>query len=98
MAQNQARAEQPDDATPAQETGTRPVFTVRVPAQRGNVEIPIFPREGEYGKFHRAGAPRVHYKDGEDWKDSYSFSPVDLLAVSEAAREASAKIRELDRA
>jgi hypothetical protein len=73
----------------------RPEHTVRV----GNVEIAIWKnnKTAGGGEFFTASAPSLRYKDGEEWKDSKSFGPMDLLALQEAAREASAKIRELSK-
>jgi hypothetical protein len=40
----------------------------------------------------------IRYKDGDQWKDGSNYGAVDLLALSEAAREASAKNREMSKA
>jgi hypothetical protein len=71
----------------------RPEYTARV----GNVEIPVWKNQGTSGEFYSASSPTIRYKDGEEWKDGSSYGVLDLLALSETAREASAKIRELSR-
>ena len=73
----------------------RPVDTARV----GNVEIAIWRNTGANGFFHTASAPVIRYKDEKtsEWKESHSYGAVDLLALAEAAREASGKIRDLSK-
>ena len=73
--------------------GRRPEYTAKV----GNVEIAVWKNSGSAGEFYTASAPALRYKDGEEWKDGKSYGQIDLLALSEAAREASAKIRELSK-
>ena len=90
MAQSNAqRAEEQPAGSPAR----RPEFTVKV----GNVEIAVWKNSSDKGDFHTASAPALRYKDKQtgEWKDGSSYGPMDLLALSEAARETSAKIREL---
>jgi hypothetical protein len=65
--------------------------------QVGNVRIAIWRNATANGERYSAGAPEPSYKDGEEWKTSTSYSMTDLLHLSEAAREASARIRELSR-
>jgi len=90
MTQSNSQGPESDDApTP----GRRPESTVRV----GNVEIAVWRNNGSNGEFYSASAPQIRYKEGEQWKDGSSYGTLDLLALSEAAREASAKIRELSR-
>lgn len=89
---NTARAAN-DEGEGQQSSGRRPVDTVRV----GNVEIAVWKNSGSGGEFYTASAPQIRYKDGEEWKDGKSYGPIDLLALSEAAREASARIRELSK-
>jgi len=94
MAQsNTARATNDETEEGAPPSTRRPEHTVRV----GNVEIAIWKNKAAGGEFYTASAPSIRYKDGEEWKDSKSYGPIDLLALSEAAREASAKIRELSK-
>jgi hypothetical protein len=89
---NTARAA--NDEGEGQPSGNRrPADTIRV----GNVEIAVWENSGTAGKFYTASAPAIRYKDGEEWKDGKSFGQIDLLALAEAAREASAKIRELSK-
>ena len=91
MAQSIAqRAETPEES---QGSGRRPVDTARV----GNVEIAIWRNQGSGGEFYTASSPTIRYKDGDQWKDGSSYGALDLLALAEAAREASAKIRELSK-
>jgi hypothetical protein len=73
----------------------RPVDTAKV----GSVEIAIWRNQGTNGDFFTASAPVIRYKDDKsgEWKDSNSYGPLDLLALAEAAREASTKIRELSK-
>jgi hypothetical protein len=51
-------------------------------AKVGNVEIAVWRNQGA---------------SGDQWKDGSSYNQLDLLALAEAAREASAKIRELSK-
>jgi hypothetical protein len=48
---------------------------------------------------YRIPSPVIRYKDGTsgEFKDGSSYGQLDLLALAEAAREASAKIRELSK-
>lgn len=71
----------------------RPEYTARV----GNVEIAVWKNQGTSGEFFTASSPTIRYKEGEQWKDGSSYGALDLLALSEAARDASAKIRELSK-
>lgn len=86
---NTARAETGEE----QRSARRPKDTVRV----GNVEVAIWENQGTGGTFYTASSPTIRYKDGEQWKDGSSYGALDLLALSEAAREASARIRELSK-
>jgi hypothetical protein len=89
---NTARAA--NDEGEGQPSGNRrPVDNIRV----GNVEIAVWKNTGTAGEFYTASAPQIRYKDGEEWKDGKNFGQIDLLALSEAAREASARIRELSK-
>jgi hypothetical protein len=76
-------------------TARRPAETAKV----GNVEIAIWRNKGANGEFYTASSPTIRYKDDKDgeWKDGGSYGSLDLLSLAEAAREASAKIRELSK-
>jgi hypothetical protein len=84
---------QDSESEEAPSAGRRPEATVRV----GNVEVAIWRNKGSNGEFYTASAPQIRYKDGDQWKDGSSYGTLDLLALAEAAREASAKIRELSK-
>ena len=73
----------------------RPVDTARV----GNVEIAIWRNQSGNGGYYTASAPSIRYKDEKsgEWKESNSYGTLDLLALAEAAREASLKIRDLSK-
>ena len=73
----------------------RPVDTAKV----GNVEIAIWRNQGANGEFYTASSPTIRYREEKsgEWKDGNSYGPLDLLALAEAAREASAKIRDLSK-
>ena len=87
---NAQRADEPEEQQPA---GRRPEATARV----GNVEIAVWRNAGTGGDFFTASSPTIRYKDGEEWKTGSSYGAVDLLALAEAAREASQKIRDLSK-
>ena len=87
---NTARTDEPEQS---QASARRPVDTAKV----GNVEIAIWKNHNERGDFYTASAPSLRYKDGEQWKEGSSYGAIDLLALAEAAREASAKIRDLSK-
>ena len=61
------------------------------------MEIAGWKNQGANGDFYTTSAPVIRYKDGAtgEFKDGSSYGQLDLLALAEAAREASAKIREL---
>ena len=92
---NTARKTETEETEDQQGSARRPEHRVRV----GNVEIAIWKnsKSDGGGQFYTASAPEIRYKDGEEWKDGKSFGPMDLLALAEASREASAKIRELSK-
>jgi hypothetical protein len=90
----QSNAARTDETEQPQTGARRPVDTAKV----GNVEIAIWKNHNERGDFYTAGAPSLRYKDGEQWKEGSSYGAIDLLALAEAAREASAKIRDLSKA
>jgi hypothetical protein len=90
MAQsNTARADEGEQ----QQSARRPEYTAKV----GNVEVAVWKNHGNTGDFYTASSPTIRYKDGDQWKDGSSYGQLDLLALAEAAREASAKIRELSK-
>jgi hypothetical protein len=87
----------------AQRSEEEPASSARRPeatAKVGSVEIAIWKNHNDKGDFYTASSPIMRYKDEKsgEWKDSSSYGPMDLLALAEAAREASAKIRELSKA
>jgi hypothetical protein len=90
MGQSNAQRSEPEAS---QGGARRPEHTARV----GNVEIAVWKNQGSSGEFFTASSPTIRYKDGEQWKDGSSYNAIDLLALAEAAREASAKIRELSK-
>jgi hypothetical protein len=93
MSQSTAQRAEPGDQ---QESATRrPEYTAKV----GNVEIPVWRNHGANGDFYTASSPTIRYKDDKsgEWKDGSSYGALDLLSLAEAAREASAKIRELSK-
>lgn len=89
----QSNAQRVEEGEAQQHSARRPEYTAKV----GNVEIPVWKNQGTSGEFYSASQPTIRYKDGEQWKDGSSYGALDLLALSEAAREASAKIRELSK-
>jgi hypothetical protein len=92
---SQSNAARSDDADEQPRTGRRPEHTAKV----GNVEIAVWKNQGANGDFFTASSPVIRYKDGTsgEFKDGSSYGQLDLLALAEAAREASAKIRELSK-
>jgi hypothetical protein len=91
----QFNAQRSDEEPAGAASARRPEATAKV----GNVEIAIWRNQGNSGEFYTASAPTLRYKDAQtsEWKDGSSYGPMDLLALAEAAREASAKIRDLSR-
>jgi hypothetical protein len=91
----QSNAQRSDEEQAGSASGRRPEATAKV----GNVEIAIWKNHNERGDFYTASAPTLRYKDVQtsEWKDGSSYGQMDLLALAEAAREASAKIRGLSR-
>jgi hypothetical protein len=79
----------------SEETTSRkpPVDKVQV----GNVQISIWKNESAKGDFFTASSPELRYRDEktEEWKTGNSYKPMDLLALAEAAREASGVLRKL---
>ena len=90
---SQSNAQRAETGEPQESAAKRPVYTARV----GNVEIAVWRNQGSSGDFYTASAPTIRYKDGEEWKNGSSYNMTDLLSLAEAAREASAKIRELSK-
>jgi len=76
-------------------------FSKKQPAAKikhGKVEIAIWPNEGSSGTFYTASTPSIRYQDEKgEFKDGSSFGRHDLLDLAEAAREASLKIRDLQK-
>jgi hypothetical protein len=89
----QANTQRTEETEPSQSGARRPEATAKV----GNVEIAVWRNQGASGEFYTASSPTIRYRDGDQWKDGSSYSQLDLLALAEAAREASAKIRELSK-
>jgi hypothetical protein len=91
----QSNAQRADEDQEPQQSARRPEFTVKV----GNVEIAGWKNEGANGTLYTTSAPTIRYKDDKssEWKDGSSYGATDLLCLAEAAREASAKIRELSK-
>src|ERR1017187_2036015 len=91
----QSNAQRADEPEQSQTAGRRPVDTAKV----GPVEIAVWKNQGANGDFYTASSPVIRYKDGTtgEFKDGNSYGQLDLLALAEAAREASAKIRELSK-
>jgi len=91
----QSNAQLADDGEQPQRSARRPEFTVKV----GNVEITGWKNEGANGTFYTSSPPNIRYKDDKsgEWKDGSSYGSLDLLCLAEAAREASARIRELSK-
>lgn len=89
----QSNAQRAESGGPQEAAAKRPVDTAKV----GNVEIAIWKNHGTSGEFYTASSPVLRYKDDKsgEWKDGSSYGALDLLSLAEAAREASAKIREL---
>lgn len=91
MAQAQAANQDEGDHSRA---SRRPEYTAKV----GNVEIAVWKNQGQNGDFYTASSPTIRYKDqAGEYKDGNSYGQLDLLALAEAAREASAKIRDLSK-
>ncbi len=89
------QAQQVEANDDQQNTARRPEHTAKV----GNVEIAVWKNKGINGEFYTASSPVIRYKDSTsgEFKDSSSYNAIDLLTLAEAAREASAKIRELSK-
>ena len=88
MAQENAQRAQNDDAQP----GNRPVAEFR----HGGIKLAVWPNKGESGTMYNTTITNT-YKDDKtnEWKETSSFSPTDLLVVGELSRQAFAKITEL---
>ena len=61
----------------------KPVHTIR----SGAIEVAIWMREGDKGRFYTA-TPRRSYKQGDQWKDTDSFGEDDLLRLGKMLHEA----------
>ncbi len=64
-------------------TKARPVHEVRL----GRIKAAIWENETQNGARHNVTLTRI-YKDGEKWKDSYSFGRDDLPLVAKVADQA----------
>ena len=65
--------------------------------QFGRIKAAVWQNDTEQGVRYNTTFSRS-YKDGEEWKNSDSFGRDDLLAVSEAARQAFLWIHEQSKA
>jgi hypothetical protein len=63
----------------------------------GLLRAAIWQQDGEHGP-HYSVTFRRRYKDGDEWKDSYSYGRDDLLPLRELAREAHDWIKQQRRA
>ncbi|MCU1262883.1 MAG: hypothetical protein JWO80_5768 [Bryobacterales bacterium] len=92
---SQSNAAHAEEGGQKQRAPRPPEFTVRVE----NLEIG-WKNQGHNGDFYTTSAPQIRYKDEKsgEFKDGSSYGAIDLLALSEAAREPSAKICELSKA
>ena len=72
-------------------TNQRPVDTVRY----RNIKVSIWQNEGERGTYYSATLTRSYRTADGGWKDTNSFSGLDLLIAAEAMREASSRILKL---
>lgn len=92
---SQSNAQRADEGEEAQRSARRPEFTVKV----GSVEIAAWRNHGANGDFFTTSSPTIRYKDekSSEWKDGNSYGALDLLCLAEAAREASARIRDLSK-
>ncbi len=86
----QSNAQPAHEGDDQQRSARRPEYTAKV----GNVEIAVWKNVGQNGDFFTASSLVIRYKDGTsgEFKDGSSYGQLDLLALAEAAREASAKI------
>jgi hypothetical protein len=65
------------------ETGNRPVHVVRY----GALKVAVWANETSSGIMHNCTVSRS-YKDGDDWKETQSFGPDDLLPLAKALDDA----------
>ena len=59
----------------------------------GGLTVTIWKNDGDNGPFYTVNATRS-YKQGDQWKETTSFHPQDLLELTEMLREARAWMRE----
>ncbi len=59
----------------------------------GGLTVTIWKNDGDNGPFYTVNATRS-YKQGDQWKETTSFHPQDLLEMAEMFREARAWIKE----
>lgn len=68
--------------TKKSESTNKPAFEARL----GSIRVVVWANESDSGRWHNVTLTR-RYKDGDDWKDSSSFSGLgDLAQVMEACR------------
>jgi hypothetical protein len=77
-------------------TDNKPAHTIRGTPGTG-LKLTLWKHDSDKGPWFSAGITHS-YKDGEQWKESHSFSQQDFLEVSEMFREAHAWIKEQARA
>lgn len=63
----------------------------------GSVRAAVWAKQGENGTFHSVTITRT-YKDGETYKDTNSYSHLELLAVARVAEQAARYIETLEAA
>ena len=71
----------------------KPISEVRI----GRVKAAIWPNETEGRTRHNVTFSRL-YKDGDQWKNTQSFSRNDLLLLAKVADQAHSRIFELQQA
>ncbi len=71
----------------------KPISEVRI----GRVKAAIWPNETEGRTRHNVTFSRL-YKDGDEWKNTQSFSRNDLLLLAKVADQAHSRIFELQQA
>ena len=57
-----------------------PIHKVKI----GSIRAAVWANEGKNGTWHNVTVTRT-YREGEELRDTTSFSPADLLAVAKAA-------------
>lgn len=65
--------------------------------QHRGIAVTIWKNDGKNGPWYSVTLSR-RYKQGEEWKESYSYDEDDLLLLAELAKEAHAWIRQASQA